>query len=432
MGIDDVQMIGVGKDEYNASLDGMIEENILPWVEDIYEEGYPVWTDYDAVQRSTYFLDRQGELIYQFNITTLDPDSPSDYSYFINMILDFRANNGPGVLRVSEDYTMIQSAIDNANNGDIILVEPGVYNEQINFLDKNISLVALPFSGYEDSATGSVIIDGGGQGTVVTFNNGQDQSSILLGFEIRNGFGESYGGGILIENSSPTIDRNVIHNNTAGSCGGGGGGIAILGTSYPYILGNDIYNNTVQGDCDCVCYFGGGIYVDTLSWPIVGGSVTLGNILHGNHADFGNQLYRVAEEDITTWTQIYAHHNYFDSCPPDSVDVYPLQGWDLEGCHTIDFVENDELVPMNDFHLNPNFPNPFNSTTSIPISVKIPGLIDISIYNIQGRLVEQMNIFLDEGNHLVTWNAYQLPSGMYVIKAESKMSYETQKAILIK
>ena len=53
---------------------------------------------------------------------------------------------------------MIQDAIDNANNGDIILVEPGVYNEQINFLDKNISLVALPFSGYEDSATGSVIL----------------------------------------------------------------------------------------------------------------------------------------------------------------------------------------------------------------------------------------------------------------------------------
>ncbi len=35
------------------------------------------------------------------------------------------------------------SSLDNANNGDIILVEPGVYNEQINFLDKNISLVAL-------------------------------------------------------------------------------------------------------------------------------------------------------------------------------------------------------------------------------------------------------------------------------------------------
>ena len=102
IGIDDVNMIGVGKDEYNSSLDGMIDQNILPWVEDSEEEGYPVWEDYEAVQRSTYFLNRQGDLIYQFNIPTLNPEDPEDYSDFINLILDFRANNGPNVLRVSE------------------------------------------------------------------------------------------------------------------------------------------------------------------------------------------------------------------------------------------------------------------------------------------------------------------------------------------
>ena len=102
-------MIGIGKDEYNSSLDGMIDQNILPWVEDREEEGYPVWEDYEAVQRSTYFLNRQGDLIYQFNITTLNPEDPADYSYFINLILDFRANNGPNVLRVSEDYLLIQT-----------------------------------------------------------------------------------------------------------------------------------------------------------------------------------------------------------------------------------------------------------------------------------------------------------------------------------
>ena len=228
-------MIGVGKDEYNSSLDGMIDQNILPWVEDREEEGYPVWEDYEAVQRSTYFLNRQGDLIYQFNITTLNPEDPEDYSYFINLILDFRANNGPNVLRVSEDYLLIQNAIENADNGDIILVEPGVYYEHISFLDKNISLVALPYSGYEDNTLGSVVLDGAGQGSVVTINNGQDQSSILLGFEIQNGYNPDYGGGILIENSSPTIDRNVIHNNTAGNCGGSGGGIAVLGLSLIHI-----------------------------------------------------------------------------------------------------------------------------------------------------------------------------------------------------
>ena len=51
-----------------------------------------------------------------------------------------------------------KSAIIDANNGDLILVEPGIYNEQIDFLGKNISLVSLPFSGYEDNNIGIVIL----------------------------------------------------------------------------------------------------------------------------------------------------------------------------------------------------------------------------------------------------------------------------------
>tara|TARA_S200000501_G_scaffold377986_1_gene438490 strand:- start:16 stop:1293 length:1278 start_codon:yes stop_codon:yes gene_type:complete len=425
-------MIGVGKDAYNSSLDGMIDQNILPWVEDREEEGYPVWDDYEAVQRSTYFLDRQGELIYQFNITTLDPESPEDYSYIINLILDFRSNNGPGILRVIDDYLSIQSAIDNAMNGDIILVDPGVYNEQINFLDKNISLVALPYSGYEDNAYGSVVLDGGGQGSVVTINNGQDQSSILLGFKIQNGFSQNYGGGILIEDSSPTIDRNIIHNNIAGSCGGGGGGIAIVGTSYPHIFGNEIFDNTVQGDCDCICYFGGGIYVDSSSWPILGGSVTIGNIFYDNYADRGESLYKNFSVDSFNWDQIYAHHNYFEECPPDSFEVYPLNAWDLDSCHDIDLAKIDPIIPLSDFHLSPNYPNPFNPITNISISITDPGFINLTIHNLQGKLVDQWNTFLEIGNHIFIWDAQKLPTGIYFIKVESKQSNDTQKAILLK
>jgi len=425
-------MIGVGKDAYNSSLYGMIDQNILPWVEDREEEGYPVWEDYEAVQRSTYFLDRQGELIYQFNITTLDPENPEDYSYFINLILDFRSNNGPGILRVSDDYVMIQSAIENAIEGDIILVEPGVYNENINFLDKNISLVALPYSGYEDNASGPVVLDGGGQGSVVTINNGQDQSSILLGFEIQNGFNQNYGGGILIEDSSPTIDRNIIHGNIAGNCGGGGGGIAIIGTSYPHIFGNEIFDNSVQGDCDCICYFGGGIYVDSLSWPILGGSVTIGNAFYDNYADTGKDLYKNFSVNPYAWDQIYAHHNYFEECPPDSFNVYPTNAWDLDNCHNIDFAKNYPVIPLSSFHLSPNYPNPFNPITNISISIIDPGFIDLTIHDLKGTLVEQWNTFLEIGNHVFVWDAQKLPSGIYFIKVESKQSYDTQKAILLK
>ena len=202
MGVNDVGIIGVGKDAYNSDLAGMINGRILPWVEDVEADGYPVWTDYDAVQRSTYFLDRQGNLIYQFNITTLDPDDPDDYNYLINLILDYRANNGPSIIRVTEDSLSIQSAIESAGDGDIILVDPGTYLGQINFLDKNITLASLVYSGYDQNDLEKAILDGDGQGPIVTFNDGQDQSAILLGFVIENGSASHSGGGILIEDAS--------------------------------------------------------------------------------------------------------------------------------------------------------------------------------------------------------------------------------------
>ena len=79
MGVNDISIIGVGKDAYNDDLPGMVEGRILPWVEDTEDDGYPVWTDYGAVQRSTYFFDRDGQLVNSMNITQLLPDDPNDY-----------------------------------------------------------------------------------------------------------------------------------------------------------------------------------------------------------------------------------------------------------------------------------------------------------------------------------------------------------------
>jgi len=43
-------------------------------------------------------------------------------------------------LAVPGKYRTIQSAIDAARDGDVIIVQPGVYYEQIDFLGKNITV----------------------------------------------------------------------------------------------------------------------------------------------------------------------------------------------------------------------------------------------------------------------------------------------------
>ena len=453
MGIDDVGIIGVGKDTYNSELDGMINGRVLPWVEDVQADGFPVWTDYSAAQRSTYFLNREGELIYQFNITTLDPTEPEDYEYLINLILDYRSANGPNVFRIPEDTTSIQGGIEWTENGDIVLVSPGIYQEQIDFLDKNITVASLLYSGFDQNMVSETIIDGEHQGTVVTINGGQNHSAVLLGLTIENGYGSQTGGGILIENSSPIIDRNIIRNNNAGDCGGEGAGLAIWGESQPFIIGNEFYENVVSGVCDCICYFGGGIYVDSTAFPIIGSSETLGNTFFENYSDYGFDLFRSPPIDTIDWTPILAHHNIFENCPPDYVDhVFPQNGWDLENCHTLLSVDEDQYVSTNSFYLFPNYPNPFNPTTTISFDLvdtqhsSTPGLhfinddetinthtVSLRVLDIAGRLVETLiDRKLFSGIHEIQWNAFNHPSGIYFIQLRFGEFTQTQKAILVK
>jgi Protein of unknown function (DUF1565) len=57
-------------------------------------------------------------------------------------------------------------------------------------------------------------IDGGANGSVVTFNTGETQNSKLSGFTITNGLQNGFwGAGIYISAASPTIIGNLITGN---------------------------------------------------------------------------------------------------------------------------------------------------------------------------------------------------------------------------
>ena len=89
-GINDVKIIGVGKDQYSASLGGMISGRILPWVQDSLSNGYPAWTEFDASQREVFILDYEGNIETSFDITPYNPLDPEDVSSLTNLILSYR------------------------------------------------------------------------------------------------------------------------------------------------------------------------------------------------------------------------------------------------------------------------------------------------------------------------------------------------------
>jgi hypothetical protein len=130
----------------------------------------------------------------------------------------------------SGDFPTIQAAIGDpgTTTEDIIIVHDGTYVENINFKGKAITVKS-------ENGPEVTIIDGSNpadpnKGSVVTFNSGEDLSSVLEGFTITGGSGTSYeyggnfyviGGGVFCDGSSPTITNCTISNNSVSDVGGG-------------------------------------------------------------------------------------------------------------------------------------------------------------------------------------------------------------------
>ncbi len=115
-------------------------------------------------------------------------------------------------------FDSIQTAIDAAFSGDTVIVSPGHYVENISFDNKDIVLTATD----PDNSTirEQTVIDGGQNGSVVTFGGEETEDCELSGFTITNGLAEN-GGGVNGNGTEATIAYCYIHTNTANENGGG-------------------------------------------------------------------------------------------------------------------------------------------------------------------------------------------------------------------
>ncbi len=152
-----------------------------------------------------------------------------------------------GRLYVPDKYANIQSAIDKADDGDSIIVSPGVYYENINFKGKNIVMGSRFLITSDTAYISQTAINGNQNGSVVTFKNGEDSTALLTGFTITNGFSDTFPGGIYCDNSSPRLENLMVIENI----GGDGGGIG-----FGFNSNSRIKNVTIQ-DNDAILKGGG-------------------------------------------------------------------------------------------------------------------------------------------------------------------------------
>ncbi len=84
-----------------------------------------------------------------------------------------------------------------------------------------------------------------------------------------------------------------------------------------------------------------------------------------------------------------------------------------------------------------NYPNPFNSSTMIPLKVSEPALLTIDIYNIFGQLIYTLNNRKISGEYNFPWNGADnfgkdVSAGIYFYKVRIKNNVTTGSMLLLK
>jgi hypothetical protein len=158
----------------------------------------------------------------------------------------------------------IQQAIDNAAEGDTIVIPRGRYCESLLIGDKSLTLVS------EDPADWDVVadtvIDAQGQSQLVYINGSLGGGVTLRGITLSGG-SSANGGAVYANNSNLTIERCIITGNSAQTNGGG--------VYLSYCPQVEISNSLLQGNS--TIYNGGALYCRQSNLNLLNSTITENN-----------------------------------------------------------------------------------------------------------------------------------------------------------
>jgi len=94
---------------------------------------------------------------------------------------------------------------------------------------------------------------------------------------------------------------------------------------------------------------------------------------------------------------------------------------------------NTEVSVPADFFISNAYPNPFNPTTTLSVELNTETYVSMKVFNVMGQLIEVIaEGSMNGGAHVITWDASQLPSGIYLIHTEAGNTIHQQKVMLLK
>jgi hypothetical protein len=95
-------------------------------------------------------------------------------------------------------------------------------------------------------------------------------------------------------------------------------------------------------------------------------------------------------------------------------------------------------VDIDFLSIEPCKPNPFSAATVIPLTVRAAQHLDVSVYDVQGRLLRRIvDQNVHPGRFEVTWDGYdnagrQVPEGVYFVKASTSRAQQARKVLIVR
>ena len=147
-----------------------------------------------------------------------------------------------------------------------------------------------------------------------------------------------------------------------------------------------------------------------------------------------------APADTATWT--FTTDNVAVGAGAPTLLIVGVTDDDSSAIHIDEFWYNERPTGMSisddapvasRYELGQNYPNPFNPITHIRFNIPETGNTKLTVFNIMGEAVANLiDGVVSAGAHTVSWNAANMPTGVYFYRMESGNFTQTRKLLLVK
>jgi hypothetical protein len=146
-----------------------------------------------------------------------------------------------------------------------------------------------------------------------------------------------------------------------------------------------------------------------------------GGDIHGA-SETSAGYYSAVDIELDDAGDLYVVHDY----------AWAMEKWVGSPSTGVEIIPGSPRLPRESI-LVQNYPNPFNASTEIHYRLPEDAHVRLDLFNVAGQLVEHLvDGEQTAGQHVVDWNAGNLPSGIYLARLYAGDQMATRKMVLVR